>query len=69
LAEHELGRRIAALRQERERLIDTVWLATSSAAIRELWAKVGQLLEDEPTQLEREALAIEPDVAEQPSRA
>ena len=69
LAEHELGRRIAALRQERERLIDTVWLATSSAAIRELWAKVGHLLGDEPTQLERDALAIKPEVAEQLPRA
>jgi hypothetical protein len=68
LAEHELGRRIASLRQERERLIDTVWLATSSAAIRELWAKVGHLLGDEPTQLERDALAIKPEVAEPPPR-
>ncbi len=63
LAEHELGRHIVALRQERERLVDTVWLATSSAAIRELWAKVGRLLGDEPTQLERDALAIEPEAA------
>lgn len=66
LAEHELGRRILALRQERERLIDTVWLATSSAAIRELWTKVGELLADEPTQLEREALAIQPEDAHAP---
>ncbi len=61
LAEHDLGRRILALRREREGLIDTVWLATSSAAIRELWTKVGQLLTDQPTQLERDALAIEPE--------
>jgi transcription elongation factor GreA-like protein len=63
-----LGRRIAALRQERERLIDTVWPAASSAAIRDLWAKVGHLLGDEPTQLERDTLAIKPEVAEPPPR-
>ena len=71
LAEHDVGRRILALRQERERLIDTVWLATSSASIRELWTKVGELLADEPTQLEREALAIKPEGthAAEPSEA
>ncbi len=67
LAEHDVGRRILALRQERERLIDTVWLATSSAAIRELWTKVGELLADEPTQLEREALAIKPAGVHEPA--
>jgi hypothetical protein len=36
-----------------------VWLATSPAQIRTLWSKVGALLGDESTQLEREALAIE----------
>ena len=34
-------------------------LAASSAQIKQLWTKVGELLGDEPTTLEREALAIE----------
>ena len=58
LAEHEIGRRILQLRAEKDRLLDTVWLACSPAQIRQLWTKVGELLGDEPTQLEREALAI-----------
>ena len=60
LAEHEVGRRILQLRAEKDRLLDTVWLACSPAQIRQLWTKVGELLGDEPTQLEREALAIPP---------
>ena len=60
LAEHEIGRRILALRQEREGLLDSVWLATSSRCIKDLWSKVIELLGDEQTRLQREALAIEP---------
>ena len=60
LAEHELGRRILQLRAEKERLLDTVWLASSPAQIRQLWTKVSTLLGEEPTELEREALAIPP---------
>jgi hypothetical protein len=37
-----------------------VWLATSPAAIRRLWAKVAELLRDELTAVEREALTIPP---------
>ena len=37
-----------------------IWLATSPSQVRELWTKVGELLGDEPTALEREALAIPP---------
>ena len=37
-----------------------VWLIASSAQIKTLWSKVAALLGDEPTTLEREALAIEP---------
>ena len=60
LAESEVGRRILQLRQERENLLDTVWLAASSKQIKDLWAKVAELLGDEQTQLQRDALAIEP---------
>jgi hypothetical protein len=60
LADDPIGQEIARLDAERERLLDVVWLATSPAQIRTLWSKVGELLGDESTQLEREALAIEP---------
>jgi hypothetical protein len=55
-----VGREIARLEVERDTLLDTVWLACSTAQIKQLWSKVGELLNDEPTRLEREALAIAP---------
>jgi hypothetical protein len=58
LAESDLGRQILRLRQEKENLLDTVWLAASPANIKSLWEKVGQLLGDDSTPLQREALAI-----------
>jgi hypothetical protein len=51
---------VGRLEAEKDRLLDVVWLATSPGAIRQLWRTVGELLGDEPTPLEREALAIEP---------
>lgn len=57
------GRRIIELRREKENLLDTVWLANSSQQIKDLWTKVGELLQDEPTRLEREAIAL-PSIAE-----
>jgi hypothetical protein len=63
LARTPLGERIKRLRLEKENLLDTVWLATSSASIKSLWEKVGALLGDPATPLERDALAIPPDTA------
>ena len=60
LADDPVGQRIARLEAERDGLLDTVWLATSPSQIRALWSKVAELLGDEPTPLEREALAIAP---------
>src|SRR5690242_10996366 len=60
LAGHELGRQVLRLRAERENLLDSIWLATSASQIRTFWQKVGELLGDEPTRLEREALSIPP---------
>jgi hypothetical protein len=60
LADDPVGVQIARLEAERDRLLDVVWLATSSTQIRTLWTKVAELLGDESTLLEREALAIEP---------
>jgi len=60
LADDPVGREVARLGVEKENLLDTVWIACSPAQIRALWTKVSELLDDEPTALEREALAIEP---------
>ena len=57
----ELGRRILAYRREKEELLDTVWLATSGKQIRQLWTAVAELLQQPPTRLQSEALAIEPE--------
>lgn len=57
LAGDELGRQILKLRAEKESLLDTVWLATSSLQVRELWNQVAVVLGDEPTTLQAEILA------------
>ena len=61
LAQDETGREVLRLQQEKENLLDTVWIATSSAQIKQLWCQVNELLGDKPTHLERTALAIEPE--------
>ncbi|CAN5849780.1 hypothetical protein BH23PLA1_BH23PLA1_26190 [soil metagenome] len=60
LAAQELGRAVLRLRAEQENLLDYVWLATSPIQVRQLWTKVAELLGEEPTPLERAALATEP---------
>jgi len=60
LAAHEVGREIVKLRQEKENLLDTIWLATSPSQLKTLWTKVVELLHDESTQLQRDAMAIAP---------
>jgi hypothetical protein len=60
LAGHELGRQVLKLRAERENLLDAIWLATSPSQVRVFWQKVAELLGEEPTDLEREALSIPP---------
>ena len=60
LAESALGRRVLSLREEKDSLLDTVWLATSSSQIKELWEQVNTLLEIKPTALEEKALKIQP---------
>ncbi len=64
LADDPVGGEITRLEHEKEGLLDTVWLSTSPGAIRTLWSQVSKLLGDEPTQLERAALAIPPLEAE-----
>lgn len=58
LAEDPLGQQILHLRQEKENLLDTIWLASSPQQVKELWKKVVELLGDEQTALQKEALAI-----------
>src|SRR5262249_44358663 len=58
LAGHELGRQVLRLRAERESLLDSIWLATSPSQVRLFWRKVGELLGEEPTDLERQAMSI-----------
>jgi hypothetical protein len=60
LAESDLGQQVLRLRREREELLDVVWLATSPKQIKQLWSKVADLLGDEQTQLQRDALAMDP---------
>ena len=60
LAETDLGKQVLGLRAEKDNLLDTVWLATSSSQIKELWEQVNALLEVKPTALEKKALKITP---------
>jgi len=60
LAADDVGKQVLALRAEKENLLDTVWLATSSSQIKELWGQVNALLGFVPTELEKKALAITP---------
>ena len=60
LAECDVGRRVLTLRREKESLLDCVWLASSPIQVRELWAKVSELLGDEQTHLHRDALKTTP---------
>jgi len=56
LEDSELGLRILELEREKETLLDTVWLATSSPQIRDLWIQVDQLLGKESTELQANLL-------------
>jgi hypothetical protein len=58
LAESELGQQVLSLREEKENLLDTVWLATSTSQIKELWQHVNAILSRTPTALEDKALKI-----------
>jgi hypothetical protein len=60
LGQDRLGQEVLRLRREKENLLDTVWLATSSQQIRQLWQQVSAFLGEEETALQREALALDP---------
>lgn len=56
MKEHSLGKRVIELGQEKESLLDTVWLATSSPQVRELWQQVDTLLGAGSTALQNKIL-------------
>lgn len=60
LALDPLGQKILGLQLEQEDLLDTVWLATSPVQIKQLWSRVGEILNQQPTALQQHALALEP---------
>ncbi|MEZ6121204.1 MAG: hypothetical protein R3C28_32195 [Pirellulaceae bacterium] len=57
LGQCDEGREILKLRQEREALLDTVWLATSNVEIRNLWSRVSAAVADDVTPLQEEILS------------
>ncbi len=59
LQESEFGRKILRLEREREELTDTIWLATSPVQIRNLWKDFSEMLTEEPTELQSQALTYE----------
>lgn len=55
-----IGRQIKELENEKEELLDTVWLATSSAQVKQLWSRFLTVLDEKPTQMQKEAIEMEP---------
>ena len=60
LAADPLGRQILELQREQEDLLDTVWLATSPVQIKQLWTRVAEILHQQPSNLQKHALSLEP---------
>ena len=48
------------LEREKEELLDTVWLSTSTKQIKQLWSDVAEMLKVEQTELQKQAIAMEP---------
>jgi seryl-tRNA synthetase len=55
-----IGREILKLQQEKDSLLDTVWLATSNIHIRDLWNRVSSVVGDEATPLQQQVMTTEP---------
>ena len=60
LCESKLGSEIVRLRREKENLLDTIWLATTNRQIKELWTQTTDLLGEEPTLLQKQAIEAPP---------
>lgn len=61
LSETPIGKDILRLRVEMESLLDTVWLATSSMQIRDLWTRVSSVIGDQATELQQRILSATSD--------
>jgi hypothetical protein len=61
LGDSDLGIELRRLREERESLLDTVWLATSSKQIRDLWCRVSEVLGETPTRMQEQLLSVDSD--------
>ncbi len=64
MATSPLGAVILKLKREEEELLDTVWLATSSKQIKDLWRGVAELVSAEPTRLQKQAMQVDDDPTE-----
>lgn len=60
LKDSEIGRKLLKLEREKEELLDTVWLSTSTKQIKQLWSDVAEMLKVEQTELQKQAIAMEP---------
>lgn len=58
---HPILGKIVTLRQEKDNLLQSVWIATSNVQVKQLFDMVNQLLASVPTELESMAQNIPPD--------
>ena len=57
LAADPRGQEVLKLESEREQLLDTIWLATSSRQVRDMWAEVLKLLGEDSSEFQKEVIA------------
>lgn len=57
LATDPRGQEVIKLDAEREQLLDTIWLATSSHQVRDMWAQVLKLLGEDSSDFQKEVIA------------
>lgn len=57
LATDPRGQEVIKLESEREQLLDTIWLATSSRQVRDMWAQVLKLLGEDCSEFQKEVIA------------
>jgi len=60
MADNDVGKEILRLQAEQEHMLETVWVATSSAQVKELFMKVNSVLNESPTGLGEMAQGIAP---------
>lgn len=60
MADHPIGKQILELRAEKKEMLGTIWLATSTKQVKDLWSHLDNLLGERMTQLEKDAMKIDP---------